>query len=74
MINVSKGLYEVITSKKIPLDEKLDAVQKFSWDVHHLDGELEGTVTPGEICQEDADLICEALKNGEVIVERDSAQ
>lgn len=70
MITVSRGLYEVITSKKIPLDKKLEAVQNFALPIEHLDGESEGVVEPPELAQEDADMICEALKEGNVIVEQ----
>lgn len=60
-MNISKGLYEVITSTKLTLEQKLEAIPKFAWPIQHLDGEYAGLTESGEITQEDADLICKAL-------------
>lgn len=65
-MQVSKGLYEVITSKKMSLETKLETIPRFSWPIKHLDGEHAGWTEPGEITEEDASLICEALKQGNV--------
>ena len=65
-MNISKGLYEVITTKNLTLEQKLEAIPIAAWPIHHLDGELKGLIEPGEITKEDAELICEALKNGNV--------
>lgn len=67
-MKISKGLYEVITSERLTLEQKLEAIPRFSWPIHHLDGELKGWIEPGQITEEDANLICEALKNGNVEV------
>lgn len=67
-MNVSKGLYEVVTSSRISLDDKLEAIPRFALPTRHLDGEHRGLIEPGEITEEDAQLICEALKNGLTIV------
>lgn len=65
-MNISKGLYEVITSKRLTLEQKIDAVDKFSWPIRHLDGEHEGTVELGELTKEDSQLIIQALKDGNI--------
>lgn len=63
-MNISKGLYETLTSKKITLEQKIEAVRFFAYPIHHLDGENEGLTEPGEITTEDAELLVEALKTG----------
>jgi hypothetical protein len=65
-MTIPQGLYEVITSPRLTLDEKLEAIPRFAWPVMYPDGEHEGLTEPGAITEEDAALICEALKDGRV--------
>lgn len=61
---IPKGLYEVITSTTLSLDQKLEAIPRFAWPVEHIGGVHDGLIEPGAITEEDAALICQALKDG----------
>lgn len=61
-MKISKGLYEVITSKNITLDQKAEAIRNFAIPIKHFGGELDGLVEAGEIAEEDAELIISLLK------------
>jgi hypothetical protein len=65
-VNVSMGLYEVIVSERLTLEQKIEAIPRFAYPIHHLDGSDIGLIEQGEITEEDANLISEALRNGDV--------
>lgn len=69
-MDIPKGLYEVITSKTLSLDQKVNAVSNFARGVIDLDN---NTIEAPAIAWEDAELIIEALKNGMVFDAEDPA-
>lgn len=69
MINIPKGLYEVITSDRITLKEKSEAIRLFAEDVVNLDADPP-YVEEAPITKEDAELIIEALEQGNLVEQR----
>lgn len=65
-MTIPKGLYEVIASQNLTLEQKLETVPRFAWPIIHLDGEHQGLTEPGAITEEDAALICQVLKDGRI--------
>lgn len=65
-MTIPKGLYEVITSPRLSLDEKLETIPRFTWPIVHIEWDGARWEEPGAITEEDAALICEALKDGRI--------
>lgn len=66
MIDIPKGLYEVLVSDNISDEVRFKAIRNWSADIVNLET---GEVTPGAIAEEDAELIIEAYKKGNVVFE-----
>ncbi len=67
MTTITKGLYEVLVSDRLTLEQKIQSVEAFALPIHHLDGEHEGMIEAPAIAEEDASLIVEALRDGRVV-------
>lgn len=65
-LNIPKGLFETLTSKKLSVDQKIEAVKIATMPVLHGDGILEGFTEPPELTEQEAEMIISALKNGAV--------
>lgn len=66
-MKISEGLYEVLTSDKLSIDQKCESVRFFTYALRHLDGDHKGFIEPPELASEDAELIIEALKAGNFV-------